>query len=206
MIRRLVIMVGVAAAASIVVAGPLAAQTGVFSGVIYDQTNKAGLGGAEVRVKGTDLVAITGKDGRFTIADVPSGTREIEAVRSGYRPYRLPLVKIAAADTVHLYLALSTMPEERVAAEPAAVFEDLRGTIVRLKTATTNLTSIGEMSENAPMYVIDGVMLAPGTKLSELDAKTIESVEVIKGAAAESLYGSRAINGVIRITTRKIPD
>jgi Ca-activated chloride channel family protein len=52
----------------------------------------------------------------------------------------------------------------------------------------------------------DGVLLAPGTKVSELDPKTIESVEVIKGAAAESLYGSRAVNGVIRITTRRIPD
>src|SRR5688572_971662 len=112
MLRRLVITAGSVVAAATVITGSLGAQTGVLSGVIYDQNNKTGLGGAEVRIKGTDLVATTGKDGRFTIANIPAGTREIEAVRSGYRPYRLPLVKIAATDTAHVYLALSAAPVE----------------------------------------------------------------------------------------------
>jgi TonB-dependent SusC/RagA subfamily outer membrane receptor len=156
---------------------------------------------------------------------VPSGTREIEAVRSGYRPYRLPLVKIGDADTAHVYLALSAIPEERMAngqlsvqriADPDRRVLTLTGDTIMISGtnearagsitvlgATT--TSIGEISANAPLYMIDGIMLAPGTKVSELDPKTIESIEVIKGAAAESMYGTRGANGVIKITTRRPP-
>jgi TonB-dependent SusC/RagA subfamily outer membrane receptor len=204
MIRRRVAVALSAIIATAVVAGSLGAQTGVLSGVIYDQTNKTGLSGAEVRIKGTALVAVTGRDGRFTIADVPSGTKEIEAIRSGYRPFRLSSVKIAAADTVHVYLALAVMTEEPVPVDAVSVERDVES-LKRLVERTTRITSFGEVSANAPMYVIDGVLLEGGTIISELDPNRIERVEVMKGAAAELLYGAGAANGVIRITTKKNP-
>src|SRR5690625_1086269 len=52
-----------------------------------------------------------------------------------------------------------------------------------------------------PLYIVDGVILAASSV--DLDALDIESVEVVKGAAAASLYGSRAASGVIQITTRR---
>lgn len=65
-------------------------------------------------------------------------------------------------------------------------------------------------SDGQPLYVIDGVPMhsftspVTGTNaLAELDPQTIESVEVLKDAAAASIYGSRAGNGVILITTKK---
>ena len=203
--RRLIVALGCAMIAASAVATPVAAQTGVLSGVIYDQTNRAGLVGVEVRITGTGLVATTGKDGAFTIAGVPAGTREIEAARSGYRPFRLPLVKIVAADTAHVYLALSAIPEERIADATSAASGDDEVRVGSIVLKGSKLTSIGEISANAPLYMIDGIMLAPGTRVSELDPTTIESIEVIKGAAAESLYGSRGANGVIRIRTKRIP-
>ena len=54
--------------------------------------------------------------------------------------------------------------------------------------------------ENAPLLVVDGVIGANSADLSTLD---IESIEVIKGAAAASLYGSRAASGVVQIRTRR---
>ena len=51
-----------------------------------------------------------------------------------------------------------------------------------------------------PLYIVDGVELQGG--LADVNPGDIESVEVVKGAAASSLYGSRAGNGVISITTK----
>jgi TonB family protein len=54
-----------------------------------------------------------------------------------------------------------------------------------------------------PLIVIDGVILAPGTPMPDLDTDDIERVEVVKGAAAARLYGDRGANGVIQITTKE---
>lgn len=58
-----------------------------------------------------------------------------------------------------------------------------------------------------PLFIVDGVIL--GDQLVDLDALDIESVEIVKGAAAASLYGSRAQAGVVQIRTKRgtaIPD
>jgi TonB-linked SusC/RagA family outer membrane protein len=58
---------------------------------------------------------------------------------------------------------------------------------------------------NAPLFVVDGVVLAStfGRSTADLSSLDIESIEVVKGAAAASLYGSRASNGVVQIRTRR---
>lgn len=61
-----------------------------------------------------------------------------------------------------------------------------------------SINSSGRSQE--PLYIVDGVILAGG--LQDIDSNDIESVEVVKGAAASSLYGARAAYGVVQITTR----
>ena len=58
---------------------------------------------------------------------------------------------------------------------------------------------------NTPLFVVDGVILAStfGRSSTDLSSLDIESIEVVKGAAAASLYGSRAAAGVIQIKTRR---
>lgn len=53
-----------------------------------------------------------------------------------------------------------------------------------------------------PVYVIDGVVSTDSETLAQLDANAIEQIEVMKGAQAARIYGSRAVHGVIVITTR----
>ena len=62
----------------------------------------------------------------------------------------------------------------------------------------TSINAAGRSQE--PLYIVDGVILQGG--LPDVNPNDIESVEVVKGAAASSLYGSRAGAGVIQITTK----
>ena len=72
-----------------------------------------------------------------------------------------------------------------------------------------NTLMVKGISENTPLYVVDGVPVNSFTSpltgtntLAEIDPMTIESVEVLKDAASAAIYGSRACNGVILITTK----
>lgn len=69
------------------------------------------------------------------------------------------------------------------------------GISVRLR-GSTSITGSAE-----PLYIVDGVIL--GANQVDIDALDIDNIEVVKGAAASSLYGSRAQNGVIQITTKR---
>ena len=61
--------------------------------------------------------------------------------------------------------------------------------------------------QNEPLYVLDGVALAPapGGALLGVDPRDIQRIEVLKDAASTSAYGVRGANGVILIWTRRAP-
>ena len=67
--------------------------------------------------------------------------------------------------------------------------------------ATVRIRGIGTLGNNDPLYIIDGV---PSKRsLNELSASDIESIQVLKDASSATIYGSRASNGVIIVTTKK---
>jgi TonB-linked SusC/RagA family outer membrane protein len=69
-------------------------------------------------------------------------------------------------------------------------------------TATVRIRGIGSLSAgSSPLYVLDGVPMSGS--ISDLNPNDIESITVLKDAAAASLYGSRAANGVIIVTTKQ---
>lgn len=68
-------------------------------------------------------------------------------------------------------------------------------------SATVRIRGEGTLNNNDPLYIIDGT---PTTRsMGELATMDIESIQVLKDASSASVYGSRAANGVIIITTRK---
>ena len=68
-------------------------------------------------------------------------------------------------------------------------------------SATVRIRGIGTLNNNDPLYIIDGVPTKAG--MHELNGNDIESIQVLKDAASASIYGSRAANGVIVITTKQ---
>lgn len=68
-------------------------------------------------------------------------------------------------------------------------------------TSTVRIRGIGTMNNNDPLYVIDGIPTKGG--MHELNSSDIESIQVLRDASAASIYGSRAGNGVIVITTKQ---
>lgn len=63
------------------------------------------------------------------------------------------------------------------------------------------IRGIGTLNNNDPLYIIDGVPTKSG--MHELNSSDIESIQVLKDASSASIYGSRAANGVIIITTKQ---
>ncbi|MCC6318757.1 MAG: SusC/RagA family TonB-linked outer membrane protein [Gemmatimonadaceae bacterium] len=77
------------------------------------------------------------------------------------------------------------------------------GVNILLRTPISGITEDG--APPSPLFVVDGVFLNQGQSVTtqDIESMDIESIEVIKGAAAASLYGSRAAAGVIAITTKR---
>lgn len=122
--------------------------------------------------------------------------------------------------------AVSVIKNDALKNEPNISFENaMSGKVAGLQittlsgqagsTSSIRLRGIGSMNaSNEPLYVIDGVPVISGNVsqlginttnnvMSTINPNDIESISVLKDAAASSLYGSRAANGVILITTKK---
>ena len=106
-------------------------------------------------------------------------------------------------------LDLSTMLNARA---PGVVFQASQGVAGgggRIRIRGTNSISLN----NEPLIYVDGVRVdnetgrgfswGPTSRLNDIDPNSIESIEVIKGPAAATLYGTEASNGVIQIFTKK---
>jgi len=70
-------------------------------------------------------------------------------------------------------------------------------------SAFIRIRGIGTINNNEPLYVIDGVPIQNESNTNFLNPSDVESIQVLKDAASAAIYGSRAANGVIVITTKK---
>lgn len=89
------------------------------------------------------------------------------------------------------------------------VIESMRGKIAGVKitssgqpgsNGTMRIRGLGSFSNNSPLYIVDGSY--GGSELG-LNVEDIESIQVLKDASSAAIYGSRAANGVVIITTKK---
>lgn len=122
-------------------------------------------------------------------------------------------IAYGAAKRSSLTGAISSVSSEKISNRPASsVAQALEGTVTGVSVAGTygapgtdpsiRIRGIGTINGNSsPLYVIDGVPF--GGNISDINPSDIESLTVLKDAASAALYGNRASNGVILITTKQ---
>ncbi len=110
--------------------------------------------------------------------------------------------------------SVATVKSEKIENTPTAAFDQaLQGQVSGLTvlsntgepSASTTMTIRGTNSINsgtAPLYILDGVAISP-SDFNTINPADIESMSVLKDAASTSIYGARAANGVIVITTKR---
>jgi len=137
-------------------------------------------------------VVVTGVTGATEQTKVPFSVSTVTAADLNRVPASSPLTALAGKVPGANIVAQSGRP----GASPA----------VMLRAPTSISTnSVG----TSPVYIIDGVTLSDqlantaGGGLPSINVNDIESIEVVKGAAASSIYGARAARGVISITTKR---
>lgn len=233
-------------------------QTGTVAGVVRAADSREPLPAATIAVSGTQLGAITGPDGRFTIANVPTGTQVLVARRLGYAA---DSIRVSVPDgrrvTVDLDLrilavqlntvvaigygtasrrdltgAVSSINSDEIRTAPVqSVDQALLGRAAGVEvTSASGQPGAGAMvrirggnsvqAGNDPLYVVDGIPITASANVSNtnslettgtsgisplaaLNPDDIESIDVLKDASATAIYGARAANGVVLVTTKR---
>ncbi|MHA4739420.1 SusC/RagA family TonB-linked outer membrane protein [Dyadobacter sp. MSC1_007] len=190
------------------------------------------LPGVNVTLKGTSVGTSTNAQGDFSI-NVPSESSVLVFSFIGYAKQEVTVggqtrieVKLVAEDRALEEMVVigygsqkkssltgavsSVSPKELTALPVVSAEQALQGRVpgVRVvnngspgQTPIVRIRGIGSINyASGPLYVIDGI---PSGDLNNLDPKDIESLEVLKDASSAAIYGSRASNGVIIITTKK---
>jgi len=208
---------------------PLSAIT--FSGQVKDEDGSP-IPGVNIVVKGTTAGTSTDSDGKFAITaaendvlvfsfigyattEVPVNSQTVINITLKADIQALSEVVVVGYGTQtksSLTGAVSSVNSKEISALPvpsvsAALQGRVPGVLVtnnggRGSSAIVRIRGVGSITQNAdPLYVVDGFP-APNFNLNSIDTKDIESVEILKDAAATAVYGSRAANGVVIITTK----
>lgn len=211
--------------------GRVKAQSTV-SGQVISSENGEPLVGATVRVIGTNTGTITDTQGRYSV-QMPVGASKLDIsyigmvskTITGGRNVKtiLDLDESGLEDVVvvaygtqkktSLTGAIASVKSEDISLRPtSSVASALEGKVSGVQVNSTygapgsdpsiRIRGIGTVNgSTSPLYVLDGVPF--GGNVSDLNPDDIESVSVLKDAASAALYGNRASNGVILITTKK---
>lgn len=203
------------------------AQRITVTGRVTDAENNP-LIGATVLVVGTTDGVITDIDGKYSIETVSSqslkftyvGYQEQTVKINGRTTVNVRLVEGEQLDEVvvigygavkksHLTGAVSSISGKEMQAGVARdAASALQGRITGVTVSgtngqpgsgmTINIRGISSLSSTTPLYIIDGVY----GDINMVDPNDIQSLEVLKDASAAAIYGSRAANGVVLITTK----
>lgn len=212
----------------VVFAATAYSQDVTITGTVTD-ANSEPLVGVNVLVKGTTTGAITDIDGNFSVSGKKGSTlvfsyigmltQEVvykgtalrvvmkddskaleEVVVIGYQTVKKSDLTgaVAVVDTKEMKKsAAGTLASQM---QGLATGVNVRSSGRAGEDADIQIRGVGSLSNNSPLWVIDGMITNPGVDFNPADA---ESIQILKDASAAAIYGSRAANGVIIVTTKK---
>ena len=205
-------------------------QTIKVSGQVVDQSGET-LIGATVRLKGAQTGVVTDFDGNFELDAPANGTlvvsyvgykdREI-AIRGRANLNTIELESDALMLDQVVVVGYGVQKKADLTGSVSIVNADelkrvshsnissmLEGKVAGVQITSdgqpgadplVRIRGIGSFGSTAPLYVIDGVPM--GTSIRDFSPNDIETIQVLKDASAGAIYGSRAANGVVIITTK----
>jgi len=208
------------------------AQTAVqVKGVVLDSNGEPVMGAAVIEVGTQGNGTVTGADGSFTLSITRGAKIRISYV--GYKTVTMtPVAGRTANITLEeesellndvVVVGYGTQQKKLVTGATTHVTSetieavnavDAFGALQSLASGMNIVMSSGQPGEgykvtirgmgtagsNTPLYVVDGV---PGANIEDLSPNDIESIDILKDAASSAIYGARASNGVILVTTKK---
>lgn len=202
--------------------------TGEIKGVVYDEEEGEPLAGATVMIDGTTNVVVTDIDGRFTFKNVKALNPMVSVVFVGMKSQT---VKVTPKNQHDLRFDMQThatmmsevvvtgygdVKKEKMTGATATIsaeklderytlniLDNLEGRVAGLSTygGKPVIRGLGTFRGNsAPLLVVDGLPIEGS--MDNINPSNIESINVLKDAAAAAIYGARASNGIIVITTK----
>ena len=207
------------------------AQDIQIKGVVVSGGDNLPLPGVNVVVKGTSIGTITDLDGQFSFA-VPAksmlsityiGYKPLEVAADGSKLMNITLQEdTETLDEVVVVgygvqkKSVVTAAISRVTAEdlnnttPSRIEDALKGKVSGVQITQSSgqpgadskvrIRGVGTVNNSEPLYIVDGMPVDGG--INYLNPTDIQSVEILKDAASAAIYGARAANGVILVTTK----
>jgi TonB-linked SusC/RagA family outer membrane protein len=247
-----------ALAAFLLLAPPVAAQTGSVTGRVMDAQSGQAIPAAQVFIQDLDIGVLSQQNGSYLLQNVPAGPRVVTVQRIGYGQVTQN-VTVAAGTTVQLDFRIT---EEALALDEIVVTGTAGGSARRALGNSVEVAAVSELTDQAPITSLQAVLAGrtPGMRfgrtdgqvgggspitirgvtsttlgsqplifvdgvrvnndatvgprsggsaggnasaLNDINPDDIESIEIIKGPSAATLYGTEASAGVIQIITKR---
>lgn len=207
------------------------AQTRTVKGKVVDKANEP-LIGVAVNIKNTSQGSITDFEGNYSIQvntenavlvfsyigydkqEIKAGARNVIDVVMQEASIALDQVVVVGYGTSKrgdVTGSISSIDAAEIKKVPVVnVGQALQGRMSGVQVTNNDGTpgagvqvlirGVGSFGDNSPLYVVDGY---PGASISNLNPSDIQSIDVLKDASAAAIYGNRAANGVVIITTKR---
>ena len=209
----------------------LHAQNIKITGQVTAATDKEPIMGAYVKIAGSKTATITDIDGNFTLDASKNATLEVSMV--GFQKTSVAVagrntINIVMKDDVSdlnevVVIGYGAVKKSDLTSSISAIKGDkleklttgnvmnaLQGQVNGVQITNSGspggtprviIRGVSTINGSDPLYVVDGMPV--GTNINFLNQNDIESMQVLKDASASAIYGTRASNGVILITTKK---